>query len=227
MQRLFTYGPDAEPAPTKETEIGEIPEHWEVVRLGEVTEKPQYGYTASASEHPIGPKFLRITDIQDGRVSWSSVPFCEIDERGLVKHRLGPGDLLFARIGATTGKTYLVVECPPSVFASYLIRVRVKSERLLPGYAHYFTNTETYWRQIDAAKGGRLKKGINVPVLSSLLLPLSPLSEQHEITHTLLAADRKIEAEEQRKAALQVLFKSMLHQLMTGQVRVPELVEVL
>lgn len=124
MQRLFTYGPGPEPAPTKETEIGEIPEHWEVVRLGEVVEKPQYGYTASASEHPIGPKFLRITDIQDGRVSWSSVPFCEIDERSLAKYKLGPGDLLFARIGATTGKTYLVTECPTAVFASYHTSVR-------------------------------------------------------------------------------------------------------
>jgi len=220
MQRLFTYGPGPEPASTKETEIGEIPEHWEVVRLGEMVKTSQYGYTASASEHPIGPKFLRITDIQDGRVSWSSVPFCEIDERGMTRYKLEPGDLLFARIGATTGKTYLVTECPPAVFASYLIRVRVKSERLLPEYAHYFTNTEAYWRQINASKGGRLKKGINIPVLTSLLLPIPSLSEQHEMTYILSTVDRKIEAEEQRKAALQALFKSMLHQLMTGQIRV-------
>jgi len=129
---------------------------------------------------------------------------------------------LFARIGATTGKTYLVTECPPAVFASYLIRVRVKTERLLSDYAHYFTNTEAYWRQIDAAKGGRLKKGINIPVLRSLLLPLPPLSEQHEIAYILSAADRKIETEEKRKAALQALFKTMLHQLMTGQMRLKD-----
>jgi len=222
MQRLFTYGPGPEPAPTKETEIGEIPEHWEVVRLGEVAEKPQYGYTASASDHPVGPKFLRITDIQDSGVFWPSVPYCEIDERGLLKYSLEAGDLLFARIGATTGKTYLVTECPESVFASYLMRVRVQPQKILPEYAHYFTNTEAYWRQINASKGGRLKQGINIPVLTSLLLSLSPLSEQREIIHILSAIDRKIETEEQHKAALQALFQSMLHQLMTGQVRVKE-----
>jgi type I restriction enzyme S subunit len=162
---------------------------------------------------------LRITDIQDSRVSWSSVPFCEIDERTLAKYKLEPGDLLFARIGATTGKTYLVTEFPPAVFASYLIRVRVKTERLLPDYAHYFANTGAYWKQIDAAKGGRLKKGINIPVLTSLSLPLPSLPEQREIIHTLSALDRKIEAEERRKAALQALFKTMLQQLMTGKVR--------
>jgi len=222
MQRLFTYGPGPEPAPTKETELGEIPEHWEVVRLGEVAEKPQYGYTASASDHPVGPKFLRITDIQDSGVFWSSVPYCEIDERGLLKYRLEAGDLLFARIGATTGKTYLVTECPESVFASYLMRVRVQPQKILPEYAHYFTNTEAYWRQINASKGGRLKQGINIPVLTSLLLSLSPLSEQREIAHILSAVDRKIETEKQRKAALQALFKAMLHQLMTGQLRLPK-----
>jgi len=230
MQHLFTYGPvpldQADQVPLKETEIGPVPEHWEVVRLGEVAEKPQYGYTASASEHPIGPKFLRITDIQDGRVSWSSVPFCEIDERSLAKYKLGPGDLLFARIGATTGKTYLVTECPTAVFASYLIRVCVKTKRLLPEYLHYFTHMESYWRQINAAKGGRLKKGINIPVLRSLLLPLPPLPEQRRIARMLSAVDRKIEAEEQRKAALQALFKTMLHQLMTGKVRVTDWTEV-
>jgi type I restriction enzyme S subunit len=220
MQRLFTFGPGPTPVPTKETQIGDIPEHWEVVRLGDVAGRPQYGYTASASERPVGPKFLRITDIQEGRVSWSSVPCCEIDGRDLAKYELEAGDVVFARIGATTGKTYLVTECPSSVFASYLMRVRVKPERVLPEYVHYFTNTEAYWRQIDASKGGRLKKGINIPVLTSLLLPLPPLSEQHEITDTLFAVDHKIETEEQRRAALQALFKTMLHQLMTGRMRV-------
>jgi type I restriction enzyme S subunit len=98
--------------------------------------------------------------------------------------------------------------------------VCVETERLLPEYLHYFTHMESYWRQINAAKGGRLKKGVNIPVLRSLLLPLPPLPEQRRIAHMLSAVDRKIEAEEQRKAALQALFKSMLQQLMTGQLRV-------
>jgi type I restriction enzyme S subunit len=60
MARLFTYGPGPEPAPTKEAEIGEVPEHWDVVHLLAIADKPKYGYTQSASSDEVGPKFLRV-----------------------------------------------------------------------------------------------------------------------------------------------------------------------
>jgi type I restriction enzyme S subunit len=121
MSHLFTYGPvpvdEADKVPLKETEIGPVPEHWEVVRLGEVWLKPQYGFTASATDQCVGPKFLRITDIQNSQVNWNTVPYCEIDDALLTRYRLDPGDLLFARIGATTGKSLLIRECPEVIFA--------------------------------------------------------------------------------------------------------------
>ena len=226
MRHLFTYGPvpvaEAEQVPLKETEIGPVPEQWDVVRLGEITDKPEYGYTASASSEIIGPKLLRITDIQNGGVDWVSVPYCECSPVEEGKYRLQPGDILFARIGATTGKTYLTVDCPPAVFASYLIRVRCKSS-LMPDYLSQFTTTQSYWNQINASKGGRLKQGINIPVLKSLLVPFPSLPEQLEIARMLSAIDEKTEAEEDRKTALQALFKTMLHLLMTGKLRVKDL----
>jgi type I restriction enzyme S subunit len=222
LRHLFTYGPvppgQADQVPLQESEIGPVPERWEVVRLGEVCEKPEYGYTASAVHAPLGPKFLRITDIQDGGVDWVSVPHCECSPGEVTKYRLLPGDILFARIGATTGKTFLVTDCPPAIFASYLIRVRTKPS-LLPEYMGQFTNTQGYWNQINATKGGRLKQGINIPVITNLLVTLPALPEQREIARILSAVDRKIEAEEKRKAALQTLFKTTLHHLMTGHIR--------
>lgn len=226
MRHLFTYGPvpvaEAENVPLKDTEIGSVPEHWEMVRLEDITDKPEYGFTETASSEIIGPKFLRITDIQNGAVNWVSVPYCKCSPVEEGKYRLRSGDILFARIGATTGKTYLIKDCPTAVFASYLIRVRCKSS-LIPDYLSQFTTTQYYWDQINASKGGRLKQGVNIPVLKSLLVPFPSLSEQVEIAHTLSAIDRKIEVEENRKAALQDLFKTMLHKLMTGKVRVKDL----
>jgi len=226
MRHLFTYGPvplDAiNDVPLRETEVGPVPAHWQVVRLGEVAEKPQYGYTASATPEPIGPKFLRITDIQNDKVYWPTVLYCSIEEASLERYQLEKGDILFARIGATTGKTYLVDECPLSVFASYLIRVRTKTNYLLSEHLYFFTHTAQYWQQINAAKGGRLKQGINIPILTSLLLPLPPLDEQREIARILQTVDHKIEAEEARKEALDVLFKSLLHHLMTAKLRLPQ-----
>jgi hypothetical protein len=73
------------------------------------------------------------TDITDSGVKWPTVPFCECPEEELGKYRLASGDIVFARIGATTGKSYLITNPPPSVFASYLIRVRAKRE-IYPGF---------------------------------------------------------------------------------------------
>lgn len=225
MRHLFTYGPvpvdQTDRVPLQETEIGPLPAHWRVVRLGEVVHKPQYGYTASATQELVGPKFLRITDIQNERVYWRNVPFCAIQDNLLNKYRLQEGDILFARIGATTGKTYLVTNPPRAVFASYLIRVRTHSNQLLPAYLHFFTHTSQYWQQINAAKGGRLKQGINIPILTALPIPLPPLDEQREIARLLQVVDEKIRAEEGRKEALEALFKTLLHDLMTAQRRLP------
>ncbi|MDZ7371263.1 MAG: restriction endonuclease subunit S [candidate division KSB1 bacterium] len=239
MRHLFTYGPRGFTTENtentekisvnsvrsvvnlKDTEIGPIPEHWQVVRLGEVAERPQYGYTASASNAPVGPKFLRITDIQDGKVFWPSVPFCQVAQSQIEHYLLKSGDILVARIGATTGKTFLVAECPPAIFASYLIRLRVAPEKgLLSDYLSYFTDTEAYWAQINSNKGGRLKQGINIPILENLVIPLPPLPEQREIARILQAVDRRIAAEEAYARALGELFKTLLHELMTGRRRV-------
>lgn len=204
----------------KETEIGLIPKHWQVVRLGEVCEKPQYGYTTSSIDKTTDTRILRITDIQDGNVDWNKVPYCEISDKDLVKYILKEKDILIARIGATTGKTFLVKDCPKSIFASYLIRIRTKSAELLnPDFLYFFTNSKAYWDQINSDKGGRLKQGINIPNIINLLIPLPPLSEQKAIAEILQAIDDKIQKEEAKKQAIEKLFKTMLSNLMSGKLR--------
>jgi type I restriction enzyme, S subunit len=95
-----------------------------LVSISDLAERPQYGFTASAATEPVGPKLVRITDLQDGQIDWDSVPFCECAEPE--KYLLKKDDLLFARTGATTGKTHLVRDFEHAVFASYLIRLRPK-----------------------------------------------------------------------------------------------------
>ena len=104
--------------------LPELPDGWIWTTIGGLVNKVQYGYTTSASEVPCGPKLLRITDIQDGAVNWNNVPYCEITLENKDKYLLKPGDIVFARTGATTGKSYLIQECLESVFASYLIRLQ-------------------------------------------------------------------------------------------------------
>lgn len=94
--------------------------------LSNYLDSTQYGYTASASE--IGThQLVRITDINSGKVDWNTVPFCDCDAED--KYLLKDDDILVARTGGTTGKSFIVNSAPKNaVFASYLIRLRLKKE---------------------------------------------------------------------------------------------------
>ena len=222
MLELFTRGLRGEPQ--KETEIGPVPESWEVVALGTCVQRPDYGFTAIAQQSKLGPKFLRISDIQDGTVDWERVPYCVIDEDTREQKRLADGDIVVARIGATTGKAFYIQNAPEAVFASYMIRLRALPEKLLPKFLYYFMHTGAYWSHIEQNKGGRLKGGINIPVLSSMpVCRPKDINEQREIVAILDAIDRKIGLHRRKKQVLEELFKALLHKLMTGEIRVADL----
>jgi type I restriction enzyme S subunit len=175
---------------------------WETVALGKIAESVTYGVTASATNEPGGPKFLRITDIQNGSVRWDQVPWCECDVRTAARARLAPGDIVFARTGATTGKSFLIRGCPKdAVFASYLIRVRLQSS-VEPRYVTHFFQTADYWAQIAKSARGVAQPGVNAMTLKALQVPLPPLSEQRRIAEVL---DRAEALRAKRRAALATL----------------------
>ena len=148
-----------------ESELGEVPEGWGVKTLGDVCHKPQYGYTASANGDPVGPKFLRITDINKRAwIEWQSVPFCEIDRLDLKKYRLHEGDLLIARM-ADPGHGVMIEEPTNAVFASYLIRFRPTNDafaRLL----QYWLRSDGYWELVKSRGAGTTRTSLNARVLS-------------------------------------------------------------
>jgi len=154
---------------------------WAVKSVSELCEKPQYGYTASAATEQIGPHLLRITDIQDGSVNWETVPYCDCPKPQM--YLLQKDDILFARTGATTGKSFLVEECPTAVFASYLIRIRVK-KWLTPQYLYAFFQSPNYWEQISANTVGSAQPNCNATKLASVKVPIpSPEEQHHIVTH--------------------------------------------
>src|SRR2546425_324007 len=184
------------------------PSEWKRAPLKQCCFRPEYGYTASASEKPIGPKFLRITDIQNGCVDWGKVPYVATREEGAKNYFLEAGDIVIARIGATTGKAYLVKECPEAVFASYLSRVRTTPD-LLPEFLNLWLQTGEYWQHINRHKGGRLRGGVNLTILENLEIPLPRPLEQEVIARLLDAVqkakearERELALERERKAAL-------------------------
>jgi restriction endonuclease S subunit len=211
--------PDQGRDANKETDIGLVPAGWQVHPLAEFIEKPDYGFTASASSEPIGPKFLRITDIQDGTVKWDTVPYCSNQLPTIDQKVLRPNDIVVARIGATTGKAFLIDECPEAIFASYLIRIRTLGKKLSPKFLYYFLQTEAYWEHIHKYKDDRLKGGVNIPILTSLQIPLPPLSEQDAIAEILARTRKAISIEVTAESVAQDLKRATLRELFTRGLR--------
>lgn len=170
--------------------------------LGDVASSIDYGVTASATHADTGTKFLRITDIQDGTVDWPTVPFCDAPAKKLDAAELADGDIVFARTGATTGKSFLVNAPPPgAVFASYLIRVR-PSSRVFAGFLAHFFQSSGYWAQVQKRIQGAAQGGVNATSLGELAIPLPPLPEQRRIAAILDKADA---LRRKRKRAIELL----------------------
>ena len=198
-----------------DTALGLLPTHWQVAHLGDKCYKPQYGLTASATSNKAGPKFLRITDITEGGVNWDSVPYCVCSEDLIETYRLKHDDILFARIGATTGKSFIVKNPPHAVFASYLIRIRPKDE-VWPDFLYYFFRSEAYWKQVDANKGNNLKGGVNGSILSQLLIPVPPMPEQKRIATALRGVEKHAHVADRWGEVLTDLMRAFVQKTLTG-----------
>lgn len=165
--------------------MSELPNNWTIARLVDLAEDISYGYTAPSTREKIGPHLLRITDIQENEVLWSSVPYCGIDSEQANKYLLKENDLVFARTGATVGKSFLIKgEIPDAVFASYLIRVRCMRPEAA-GYLSLYFRSQDYWRQITGFSAGIGQPNVNGSKLKELVIPLPPLAEQTRIAAKL------------------------------------------
>ncbi|MDY6305760.1 MAG: restriction endonuclease subunit S [Oribacterium sp.] len=169
---------------TEEEKPFEIPKNWKWVRWGNLSNSIQYGFNAPAKSQG-SIKMVRISDIQDGKINWNTVPFCDISEDEISTYLLGKNDILFARTGGTVGKSYIVKDLPEkSIYAGYLIRTQYSS-LLSPEYLYYFMKSNLYWRQLRSGTIATAQPNCNGQTLSKMLLPLPPLAEQKRIVAKL------------------------------------------
>lgn len=159
----------------------EIPSSWRWVRLGELSFSIQYGYNAPAlSEGHY--RMVRISDIQDNKVLWETVPYCKIEDKEVATYLLEKNDILFARTGGTVGKSFLVKDVPyEAVYAGYLIRTRYNSERLAPEYLKFFMESQLYWQQLRNGTIATAQPNCNGQTLAKMMIPIPPFEEQKRI----------------------------------------------
>ena len=201
--------------------LGTIPADWEVVRLGDVCAPPQYGASAPAQPYnPELPRYVRITDLtDDGRLKQEDGRSAEPSR--VSGYELESGDLLFARSGATVGKTYMYREKDgPCVYAGYLIRFRPHRNLTFPEYLERCTHSQFYSRWVESMLRAGAQPNINAAEYSSLTIPLPPLVEQQAIAAALDGVDATLKVAREELAGLRLLKESTADALLTGRVRI-------
>mgnify|MGYP003802519685 CR=1 FL=1 len=231
MKHLYTYGPvspqEAETVSLKETEIGPVPEDWEVARLGEYCNVFS-GYAFKSDDFcNNGILVVKIGNLQNGSIVFNAkesfFPREKIND-DMSKFILNEGDILIALTGATTGKISLV---PKSVNGA-LLNQRVGkfsfyNDSLYKSFVMYYFITDEFQNHIKINIMQSAQGNISPKQIETFPIPLPPLPEQQKIASILSAIDEKIEAEENKKKALEELFKTLLHNLMTAKIRVNQL----
>lgn len=178
---------------------------WKKVKLGDICKKIDYGYTESASMKEIGPKFLRITDIQNDSINWSEVPYCKISDVEKNKYSLEIGDIVIARTGNSTGANAVIKEEIDAVFASYLIRYRIDRNKADPSYIGYCLRSQSWKSFVGSIKTGSAQGGANAKLFALFETFLPPIEEQIKISKTLNSIDNKIELLQSQNRTLEAI----------------------
>jgi len=223
MQKLFTEGLRGEPQ--KQSEIGPIPESWELLSIGDLFETQLGKMLSQKAKVGDSPKpYLRNKNVQWGRIDTDDLLNMDFNDREAEKFLLEEGDLLVCE-GGEVGRTAIwngnITEC---YYQKALHRLRPKSDKITNEYmAHWmmfaFLLTNTY------GVSGTRTTIAHLPEikLKPLLVPVPVAEERDEIVSALDSSEKKIESHRQKRAQLQCLFRTLLHKLMTAKIRVNEL----
>jgi type I restriction enzyme S subunit len=233
MRYLFTYGPvpveEAERVPLKETEIGLVPEHWEVVKLENCLSLIRNGISKKQNAtSKTGYPVTRIETISEDRINPDKVGYIDnLTPTEVEKFSLRPGDILFSHINSEPqiGRSVIYEGWPSTLLHGMNLLLLRTNSNTIPYWLNYlFMHYRAIGIFIKIAARAVNQSSINQSKMKSLPIPLPPLPEQHEIARILQAVDKKLQAEEARKQALEALFKTLLNNLMTGKIRVKDVV---
>ena len=205
-----------------ESDLGLIPEAWDVARLSDLV-STQYGYTESANTDPVGPHYLRGMDMnKTSFIDWSSVPFCPISESDRQKFAVQVGDVFVIRM-ADPGKVGICELEVDAVFASYLVRLRPTEDRITPYYLFFTLIDEPYQGWVTGASTGATRKSVSAKVMTepSVVVPCTEVLERFDdAVHPVRSLLNNLLA---RNALLRKARNLLLPRLVSGELDVLEL----
>jgi type I restriction enzyme S subunit len=202
----------------KETDIGLVPEEWEVVRLGDVC-KTKTGGTPSRqnpSYYNGDIPWVKSGELKDNTINYTDEKIAELGLKNSSAKLFPAGTLLIALYGATVGKTGILninASTNQAICAIFTDETFLSTKFL----RYYFVSDRE--KLLEERYGGA-QPNISQTVIRNTKIPLPPITSQQKIASILSAVDKKIEVEATKRKTLNELFKSLLQNLMTGKVRV-------
>ena len=191
--------------------------------LGQLLQRPpRYGVNAAAVPLALGvPTYIRITDIDDsGR--FSPDPKVGVSHPGASNYQLGAGELVFARTGASVGKSYLYDAADGElVYAGFLINIAPDPKRLNPKYFALFAQSKEYWDWIARTSIRSGQPGVNGREYAELPIPLPDIKTQDAIAGATTDVDGLISVLGRLIAKKQAIKQGVMQQLLTGITRLP------
>ena len=173
--------------------------------------KGEYGaQSASVVYDPARPRYVRITDIMDDGTLNNDV-VSSINPNDDEQYKLEYGDFMFARMGATVGKTYAFID-GNQIFAGYLIRYRLNRELIHPRYLFWYTKMDEYWNWVTLNQSGAAQPGINAKKYGSLQIPLPPINEQNTFASFVSSVEEAKAPIQQSLDTLETLKKSLMQE---------------
>lgn len=208
---------DLFPNSFQDSGLGEIPKGWDVKALSDLC-STQYGYTASAVTESVGPKFIRVTDINKRNwIEWAHIPHCQIGAKAEAQYALRVGDIVVARM-ADPGKSAIIEEEIKAVFASYLVRLRTES--LAHSYYVYgFLKSDRYLEYADGAKSGSVQANMNARVIVGAEIVVPPQLLMERFLGTVLPLRTRLTATVRASQSLAAVRDTLLPKLMSGAMR--------
>ena len=207
----------------KDSAVGIIPQEWDVKRLVDLCHNTgDYGINAPAVSYREDlPTYLRITDI-DGWGKFIETDKVSVDNPNSSQFILRDGDIVFARTGATVGKTYLYDSKDGQlVFAGFLIRFTPNSNKAVPYYIKACTETASYWNWVRVISQRSGQPGINSVEYGAMKLAVPPMEEQRKIAEILGVWDEAIEEQSRLIEKLELRKRALMQRLLTGCTRLP------
>ena len=212
----------------KDTEIGKIPEDWEVVKLEEIIDIISGKYFKFSEFVNNGIKCLKIDNVGYGEIVWKTITFLPIDYlQKFPELVLKEGDIVMALnrpiIGNKVKVGMLKNSDSPSILYQRVGKIIIKDTSKLDRRFLFFMLTgELFKQQLSCSLIGTDQPYVRTPVLLRIKVPLPLVFEQQKIAQILLTIDEKLELERKRKEKLERIKKGLMNDLLTGRIRVNE-----